>query len=59
MKRINIQEYHKGMGTLIDLSGPQDFLLNHHPDAVNFPYQKFMLYYDKYLKKNTRPAPKK
>lgn len=51
MKKIHINEYHKGMGTLIDLSSEQDFLLKHHKDAVNFPYQKFMLYYDRYLKK--------
>ena len=51
MKRIMIGEYNKSMGTLIDLSGQQDFILNHHPDAINIPYQKFMLYYDKYLKK--------
>ncbi len=51
MKKISIGEYNKSMGTLIDLSGMQDFLISHHPDAINVPYQKFMLYYDRYLKK--------
>ena len=53
MKRIQIGQYQKQMGTLIDLSSPQDFIMNHHPDAINIPYQRFMLYYDKYLKKET------
>lgn len=53
MKRIHIKEYNKNMGTLIDLSSTESFLLHHHPDAINIPYHKFMLYYDKYLKKDT------
>lgn len=53
MKRIKISEYNKSMGTLFDLSSPETFLSFHHPDAINFPYQKFMLYYDQYLKKDT------
>ncbi len=53
MKRIKVNEYNKSMGTLFDLSSPETFLFEHHPDAVNFPYQKFMLYYDQYLKKDT------
>jgi len=52
MKRITIGEYQKSMGKLIDLSGTNDFLISHHPDAINIPYQKFMLYYDRYLEKN-------
>ncbi len=52
MKRISINEYDKTLGTLIDLSSMQDFLIHHHKDAVNIPYQKFMLYYDRYLKKD-------
>ena len=53
MKRIKISEYNKSMGTLFDLSSPETFLSFHHPDAIIFPYQKFMLYYDQYLKKDT------
>ena len=53
MKRIKVSEYNKSMGTLFDLSSPETFLSFHHPDAINFPYQKFMLYYDQYLKKDT------
>lgn len=52
MKKISITDYNKNMGTLIDLSSPQDFIISHNPDAVNIPYQKFMLYYDGYLKKD-------
>ena len=52
MKKISIADYNKNMGTLIDLSSPQDFIISHDPDAVNIPYQKFMLYYDGYLKKD-------
>ena len=52
MKKISIADYNKNMGTLIDLSSPQDFIISHDPDAVNIPYQKFMLYYDSYLKKD-------
>ena len=52
MKKISITDYNKNMGTLIDLSSPQDFIISHDPDAVNIPYQKFMLYYDGYLKKD-------
>ena len=51
MKKISITDYHKNMGTLIDLSSKEDFIINHHPDAINIPYQRFMLYYDGYLKK--------
>ncbi len=54
MKRIAVGQYHKNLGTLIDLSSYQDFMLEHHPDAMNIPYQKFMLYYDQYLDK-TKP----
>ena len=50
MKKISITDYHKNMGTLIDLSSKEDFIISHHPDAINIPYQKFMLYYDGYLK---------
>lgn len=52
MKKISITDYNKSMGTLIDLSSPQDFIISHDPDAVNIPYQKFMLYYEGYLKKD-------
>ena len=43
--------YQKQMGTLIDLSSEEGYLEYHHPDAVNIPYQKFMLYYDRFLDK--------
>ena len=52
MKRININAYQKSMGELIDLSGVVDYNISHHPDAINIPYQRLMLYYDLYLDKN-------
>ena len=52
LKRININAYQKGMGELIDLSGVVDYNISHHPDAINIPYQRLMLYYDHYLDKN-------
>lgn len=51
MKRIQLRDYETSMGTLIDLSSPYDFVINQYPGAINIPYQNFMLYYDKYLKK--------
>ncbi len=51
MKKIKLQDYNNSMGQLIDLSSPYDFMINKYPYAINIPYQKFMLYYDKYLKK--------
>ena len=52
MKKIKLQDYNKSMGTLIDLSSTNDFLFEFHPDALNIPYHKFMLYYDRYLTKD-------
>ncbi len=52
MKKIKLENYHKSMGTLIDLSSMNDFMFEHHPDAINIPYHRFMLYYDQYLKKD-------
>lgn len=52
MKRIKLEEYTSTMGKLIDLSSPVDFMVNPTLGAENIPYQKFMLYYDKYLNKD-------
>lgn len=51
MKKIYVSEYNKELGTLIDVSSPENYLLNHHPNAINIPYQKLMLYYPSILKK--------
>ena len=51
MKKIYIYEYNMHMGKLIDLSSPIDFNTSHHPDAVNIPYQRFMLHYPEFLNK--------
>lgn len=52
MKRISIQDYQKEMGPLIDLSSPEGYDSFHFLNAINIPYQKFMLYYDQYLDKH-------
>ena len=51
MKRISIHRYTPSMGTLIDLSNPLDFMENHDYRAINIPYQKLLLNYDKFLDK--------
>lgn len=52
MKRISIHDYRKDMGTLIDLSSQDGYAFSHPLDAINIPYQQFMLYYDQYLDKS-------
>ena len=52
MKRLNINEYSKSMGELIDLQHPRDYQIYHHPDSINIPYDKLMLNYKALLDKN-------
>ena len=52
MKKIRLNNYHSGMGELIDLSHPEDYMLSKVSLAKNIPYKTFMMYYDKYLDKN-------
>ena len=52
MKRLNINDYHKSLGTLIDLQNPVDYDYYHHPDSINIPYEKLMLNYRTLLDKN-------
>lgn len=52
MKRKNIKEYYKSMGTLIDVQHPLDYKEYHHPDSINIPYDKLMLNYKTLLDKN-------
>ena len=52
MKRLNINNYYKNMGTLIDIQNPLDYLEYHHPDSINIPYEKLMLNYKAILDKN-------
>jgi len=52
MKRLNIKDYYKSMGTLIDIQNPIDFMEFHHPDSINIPYEKLMLNYKTLLDKN-------
>jgi len=51
MKRLNIKDYHKTMGPLIDLQHPIDYQKYHHPDSINIPYDKLMLNYKTLLDK--------
>ena len=52
MKRISLKNYDISMGELIDLSNPLDYMEKHDARAVSIPYQKLMMNYDKYLKKD-------
>ena len=52
MKRMNLKNYDISMGELIDLSNPLDYMEKHDARAVSIPYQKLMMNYDKYLKKD-------
>ncbi len=52
MKKINICEYNKNMGLLIDVRHPIDYLKNHHPESININHEKLMYNPQKYLDKN-------
>ncbi len=54
MKRLNINEYHKALGTLIDIQLPIDYQEYHHPDSINIPYEKLLLNYKTLLDKNKK-----
>ena len=52
MKRLNIKDYYKSMGTLIDVQNPIDYQEYHHPDSINIPYETLLLNHKTLLKKN-------
>lgn len=52
MKRLNINNYDKSMGLLIDVQNPLDYQDYHHPDSINIPYEKLLLNYKTMLKKD-------
>lgn len=52
MKRLDIKDYYKSLGTLIDVQHPLDYQKFHHPDSINIPYDKLMLNYKTLLDKN-------
>ena len=52
MKRISIHDYHESMGTLIDLSDVKTYEKRKRPGSINLTYDKLMLHYSEYLKKN-------
>ena len=54
MKRININNYNKNMGILIDLSDPVTFQEKKIPGSINIPYQKLLLNYKELLDKNKK-----
>ena len=52
MKRLNIKDYYKSMGTLIDVQNPIDYQEYHHPDSINIPYETLLLNHKTLLSKN-------
>lgn len=52
MKRIRFRDYHESMGTLIDLSTPDVYEKRRVPGSINMTYDKLMLHYQEYLKKD-------
>ena len=52
MKRLNIKDYYKSMGTLIDVQNPIDYQEYHHPDSINIPYETLLLNHKTLLNKN-------
>ncbi len=52
MKRLDIKNYARNMGVLIDIQNPIDYQEYHHPDSINIPYESLLLNYKKYLDKN-------
>jgi len=52
MKRMNIKDYYRSMGTLIDIQNVIDYQKYHHPESINIPYETLMLNYKKLLDKN-------
>lgn len=51
MKKLKLSEYRSSMGVLIDLSNNGYF---NNYTSLNIPYNKLMLYYQKYLDKNKK-----
>lgn len=54
MKRININEYKKEMGELIDVEDQYTYSLKHYPGSINIPYQKLNMNYKTLLDKNKK-----
>ena len=54
MKRLNIKNYNKSMGILIDIQYPIDYKEYHHPDSINIPYETLLLNDKKLLDKNKK-----
>ena len=54
MKRIRLSDYHKGMGTLIDVQHPEDYNENPTPGSINIYADKLLLDHKKYLDKNQK-----
>ncbi len=54
MKKINLTDYNKKLGLLIDIRHPLDYINNHHEDSINIHYQKLLYNHQKYLNKNEK-----
>ena len=52
MKSINIKDYHKSMGILIDIESPEEYKIKHLNGSINIPYKKLLYEKDKLLNKN-------
>lgn len=52
MRTINIYEYNKSLGKLIDVRNKYDYVKEmHHKDSVNIPYDELIFNHNKYLNK--------
>lgn len=55
MKVIDIKNYNKTMGILIDVRHPLDYEKEiHHPDSRNIYYEKLIYNHEKYLNKPSK-----
>ena len=51
MKTINIGEYRKEMGTLIDVRDKSLYLIKHIEGSINIPFRELIFNHNKYLNK--------
>ncbi len=54
MKRLDIKDYNKNKGILIDIQNKIDYNDYHHPDSINIPYETLLLNYKTLLDKNKK-----
>ncbi len=54
MKRISLANYHPGMGPLIDVQHPEDYMKNPTPGSTNIYLDKLVANHKKYLTKGQK-----